>query len=123
VFVDRKTGLPGELHMVEHLIQITFIDVPEPITGIRTNDDPDAILQAFRDHINSGKPTFIDVNALDTKGTYTNSVVVRLAKVASVSVNRAVRSEPVKLTVTTSTKKVTTAKKKAAKKVARKKKA
>jgi len=109
--------------MAEHLIQFTLNDVPEPITGIRTNDDPDAILQAFRENISSGKPEFLDVNALDSGGTYTNTVVVRLATVACVSVKRGVRSPPVKLTVTTSTEKVASPKKKAAKKVARKKKA
>ena len=91
--------------MAEHLIYFTLTDVPEPLTGIQTNDNPDAILQAFRDHINSGKPESIDINAVDSRGTYTNTVVVRLSKVASVRVNRSVRSERVKLTVTTSTEK------------------
>ena len=98
--------------MAEHLIYFTLTDVPEPLTGIQTNDNPDAILQAFRDHINSGKPESIDINAVDSRGTYTNTVVVRLSKVASVRVNRSVRSERVKLTVTTSTEKSGSIKKK-----------
>jgi len=113
--------------MAEHLIYFTLTDVPEPLTGIQTNDNPDAILQAFRDHINSGKPESIDINAVDSRGTYTNTVVVRLSKVASVRVNRSVRPERVKLTVTTSTEKNEGINKKpvkkAVKKAARRKKA
>jgi hypothetical protein len=108
--------------MAEHLIYFTLTDVPEPLTGIQTNDDPDGILQALRDHINSGKPESIDVNAVDSRGTYTNTVVIRLAKVAAVRVNRNVRSDRVKLTVTTSTEKSEDIKKKSVKKAARKKK-
>ncbi len=108
--------------MAEHLIYFTLTDVPEPLTGIQTNDNPDAILQAFRDHINSGKPESIDINAVDSRGTYTNTVVVRLSKVASVRVNRSVISERVKLTVTTSTEKSKSIKKKTVKKAARRKK-
>ena len=114
--------------MAEHLIYFTLTDVPEPLTGIQTNDNPDAILQAFRDHINQGKPESIDINAVDSRGAYTNTVVVRLSKVASVRLNRIVRPERVKLTVTTSTEKSDpvkkkTVKKKTVKKAARKKKA
>ncbi len=108
--------------MAEHLIYFTLTDVPEPLTGIQTNDNPDDILQAFRDHINSGKPESIDINAMDSRGTYTNTVVVRSSKVASVRVNRSVRSERVKLTVTTSTEKSGSIKKKTVKKAARRKK-
>ncbi len=107
--------------MAEHLIYFTLTDVPEPLAGIQTNDNPDAILQAFRDHINSGKPESIEINAVDSRGTYTNTVVVRLSKVASVRVNRSVRSERVKLTVTTSTEESGSIKKKTVKKVAQKK--
>ena len=109
--------------MTVHLIYFTLTDVPEPLTGIQTNDNPDAILQAFRNHINSGKPESIDINAVDSRGTYTNTVVVRLSKVASVRVNRNVGPERVKLTVSTSTEKSDPVKKKAVKKAARKKKA
>ena len=109
--------------MAEHLIYFTLTDVPEPLTGIQTNDNPDAILQAFRDHIDSGKPESIDINSVDSRGTYTNTVVVRLSKVASVRLNRIVRPERVKLTVTTSTEKSDPVKKKTVKKAARKKKA
>ena len=109
--------------MAEHLIYFTLTDVPEPLSVIQTNDNPDAILQALRDHINSGKPESIDINAVDSRGTYTNTVVVRLSKVASVRVSRSIRSERVKLTVTTSTEKSESIKKKTVKKAARKKKA
>jgi hypothetical protein len=109
--------------MAEHLIYFTLTDVPEPLSVNQTNDNPDAILQALRDHIDSGKPESIDINAVDSRGTYTNTVVVRLSKVASVQVSRGIRSERVKLTVTTSTEKSEGKKRKTVKKAARKKKA
>ena len=113
--------------MTDHSIHFILNDVPEQFAEIKTNDDPDAILQAFHNHINSGAPELIKVNVLDSMGTYTDTVVVRLSKVASVRVTRGARPGRVKLSVTTSTKKgVSTkknvAKKKAAKKAVRKKK-
>ena len=114
--------------MADHSIHFILNDVPEQFAAIRTTDDPDAILQAFRNHINSGAPELIEVNVLDSMGTYTDTVVVRLSRVASVRVNRGASPGRVKLTVTTSTeksvntKKVAT-KKKVAKKAVRKKKA
>ena len=113
--------------MAEHLIYFTLTNVPEPLTGIQTNDNPDTILQAFRDHVNSGKPESIDINTVDSRGSYTNTVVVRLSNVASVRVNRNVRSGGVRLSVTASTEKKASAKKvstkkKTVKKAARKKK-
>ena len=114
--------------MADHLIYFTLTDVPEPLSGIQTNDNPDIILQALRDHINSGKPGSININAVDSRGTYTNTAVIRLSNVASVRVNRNVRSGGVRLSVTSSTEKQVSAKKvsakkKAVKKAARKKKA
>ena len=108
--------------MTGHLVYFALTDVPDPLAGIQTNDNPDAILQAFRDHINSGKPESIDINAVDSMGTYTNTVVIRLSKVAYVRVNRRGRSDRVKLTVTTSTEKGESIKKATVKKATVKKK-
>ena len=108
--------------MADHSIHFILNDVPEQFSEIRTTDDPDAIIKAFRDHINSGEPELINVNALDSWGTYTDTVVVRLSRVASVRVNRGARPGRVKLTVTTSTEKSVSTKKKVAKKAVRKKK-
>jgi hypothetical protein len=108
--------------MTDHSIHFTFNDVPEQFAEIRTTDDPDAILQAFRNHIISGAPELIEINVLDSRGTYTDTVVVRLSMAASVRVNRGARSGRVKLTVTTSTEKGVSTKKKVAKKAVRKKK-
>jgi hypothetical protein len=108
--------------MADHSIHFILNDVPEQFAAIRTTDDPDAILQAFSNHINSGAPELIKVNVLDSMGTFTDTVVVRLSRVASVRVNRGVRPGPVKLTVTTSTEKSVSTKKKVAKKAVRKKK-
>jgi len=107
--------------MGDHSIHFTLNDVPEQFAEIRTTDDPDAILQAFRNYINSGTPELIEINVQDSRGTYTDTVVVRLSKVASVRVNRGVTPGRVKFTVTTSTEKGVSTKKKAAKKAARKK--
>jgi len=107
--------------MADHSIHFILNDVPEQFSKIKTTDDPDAILQAFRNHINSGAPELIEVNVLDSMGTYTDTVVVRLSRVASIRVTRAARPGRVKLTVTTSTgKSVSTKKKVAKKKVAKK---
>ena len=108
--------------MANHSIHFILNDVPEQFAAIRTTDDPDAIIQAFRDHINSGAPALIEVNVLDSMGTYTDAIVVRLSGVASVRVNRSARPGRVKLTVTTSTEKSVSTKKKVAKKAVRKKK-
>ncbi len=113
--------------MADHSIHFILNDVPEQFAAIRTTDDPDAILQAFSNHINSGAPEQIKVNVLDSMGTYTDTVVVRLSRVASVRVSRGARPGRVKLSGTTSTeksvstKKIST-KKKVAKKAVRKKK-
>ena len=109
--------------MADHSIHFILNDVPEQFAAIRTTDDPDTILQAFSNHINSGAPELIEVNLLHSMGTCTDSVVVRLSRVASVRVNRGARSGRVKLTVTTSTEKSVSTKKKVAKKAVRKKKA
>jgi hypothetical protein len=108
--------------MADHSIQFILNDVSEQFGAIRTTDDPDAILQAFHNHIKSGAPELIEVNVLDSMGTYTDTVVVRLSRVASVRVTRGARPGRVKLTVTTSTEKAASPKKKVAKKAARKKK-
>jgi hypothetical protein len=108
--------------MADHSIHFVLSDVPEQFAAIRTTDDPDAILQAFRNHVNSGAPDLIEVNVLDSVGSYTDTVVVRLSRVASVRVNRGTRPARVKLTVTTSTEKSVSTKKKVAKKAVRKKK-
>jgi hypothetical protein len=108
--------------MIEHRIHFTLNGATEPLTGIQTQDNPDAILQAFRNHINSGKPEFINVNALDPRGTYTNTVVVRLSSVASVQVSRGTSPERVRLTVTTSTEPSVNTKKASIKKASPKKK-
>lgn len=109
--------------MADHSIHFILNDVPKQFAEIRTTDDPDTIIGAFHDHINSGEPELIHVNALDSWGTYTDTVVVRLSRVASVRVNRGAKPARVKLTVTTSTEKGVPGKKKAAKKSVRKKKA
>jgi hypothetical protein len=109
--------------MADHSIHFTLNDVPEQFAEIRTTDDPDAILQAFRSHINSGAPELIEINALDSRETYTDTVVVRLSRVASVRVNRGARPGRPKITVTASTEKGVSTKKKVAKKAVRKKKA
>ena len=114
--------------MADHSIHFILTDVPEQFAAIRTTDNPDAILQAFSNHINSGAPEQIEVNVLDSMGTYTDTLVVRLSRVALVRVNRAARPGRVKFTVTTSTdksvstKKGASTKKKVAKKAVRKKK-
>ena len=107
--------------MADHSIHFVLNDVPEQFAQIKTNDDPDTILQAFRDHINSGTPELIEVKVLDSMGTYTDTVVVRLSRVASVRVTRGARPARVILSVTTSTEKNVSAKKKVAKKKVAKK--
>ena len=107
--------------MADHSIHFILNDVPEQFAAIRTTVDPDAILQAFSNHINSGAPELIEVNVLDSMGTYTDTVVVRLSRVASIRVTRAARPARVKLTVTTSTEKSVSTKKKVAKKKVAKK--
>jgi hypothetical protein len=108
--------------MADHSIHFTLNDVPEQFAEIRTTDDPDAILQAFRSHINSGTPELIEITALDSRETYTDTVVIRLSKVASVRVNRGTTPGLITYTVTSSTEKGVSTKKKAAKKAVRKKK-
>lgn len=108
--------------MAKHKIHFILNDVPEPFPAVQTQDDPDAILRAFRAHIKSGTPEFIDVNALDSRGAYTDTIVVRLSSVASVRVNRGASPEGFNLSVTTSTVKAASPKKKTVKKAARKKK-
>jgi hypothetical protein len=109
--------------MAEHLIHFILNDVSEPLAAVRTNDDPDTILKAFRAHVSSGKPKSLDVNLLDSSGAYSDTLVIRLAQVAAISVQRNLRVDAVKLTVTTSTEKTAPVKKKAARKTAGKKKA
>ena len=109
--------------MANHSIHFILNDVPQQLAEIKTTDNPDAILQAFRNHVNSGSPELIEVNQLDSTGTCTDTVVVRLSKVASIRVIRSARPAPPKLTVTTSTAKSVSPKKKVAKKAVRKKKA
>jgi len=106
--------------MSDHQIHFTLADLPDALAGIKTIDDPDAILQAFRDHLNTGKPESVEINALDSRGTYTNTVIVRLSKVASIQVSRAAVPESFKITLTTAAAAKKSTKKKSVKKAARK---